>query len=57
MYWTCNTHSRDEKLVEIFVVKCEGRPSCRWENNTKMDLSEMKCEVVDWTELSRDRIQ
>jgi len=32
-----------------------GRPRSRWEDNTKMDLQEMGCGVMDWTELAEGR--
>ena len=32
-----------------------GRPRLRWEESIKMDLQEMKCEGMDWIELTRDR--
>ena len=31
-----------------------GRPRRRWEDNIKMDLSEVEFGVVDWIELSQD---
>jgi cell wall assembly regulator SMI1 len=32
-----------------------GRPRCRWEENIKMDLQEVGCEIVDWDDLAQDR--
>ena len=32
-----------------------GRPRFRWEGNTKMDLQEIGCGIVDWIELVQDR--
>jgi len=32
-----------------------GRPSCRWEDNIKLDLQEVGCGVIDWDELAQDR--
>jgi hypothetical protein len=32
-----------------------GRPRCRWDNNTKMDLKEIVSEGVDWNVLAKDR--
>jgi hypothetical protein len=34
-----------------------GRPSCRWENNVEMDLQEMGCKGMDWTNLDRNRFR
>jgi len=44
----------------VFVGKPEekrplGRPSHRWEDNTKMDLQEVGCGGMDWIELAQDR--
>ena len=30
-----------------------GRPRLRWEDNIKMDLQEVGCEVMDWIELAQ----
>jgi hypothetical protein len=32
-----------------------GRPRCRRENNVKMDLQELRCEVMDWIDAAQDR--
>jgi len=32
-----------------------GRARCRWEDNIKMDLQEVGCEVMNWIELAEDR--
>jgi hypothetical protein len=32
-----------------------GRPRRRWEDNIKMNLQEVGCGCMDWTELVRDR--
>jgi hypothetical protein len=31
-----------------------GRPRCRWEDNTKMDLQKMGCGGIDWIDLAQD---
>ena len=31
------------------------RPSCRWEDNIKMDLQEVGCGCMDWIELAQYR--
>jgi hypothetical protein len=45
---------------EILVGKPEGkrplrRPTCRWEDNIRMDLREIGWEGVDWIHLTQDR--
>jgi hypothetical protein len=32
-----------------------GRPRCRWEDNIKMDIWEVRCRVMDWIELAQAR--
>jgi hypothetical protein len=32
-----------------------GRPRHRWENNSKVDLQEVRCPGVDWIDLAEDR--
>jgi hypothetical protein len=32
-----------------------GRTRRRWENNSKMDLQEVDCGVINWIELAQDR--
>jgi len=32
-----------------------GRPSCRWEDNIKMDLQEVGCGGMEWIELTKYR--
>jgi hypothetical protein len=34
-----------------------GRPSCRWVNNIKMDLREIRWSGLDWIDLASDRDQ
>ena len=47
-------------LYRVLMGKHEGkkplgRPRCRWDDNNKMDLQEVGCEFMDWTELAQDR--
>jgi hypothetical protein len=47
-------------MYRILVEKPEGkrplgRPRNRWEDNIKMDLQEVGCGGMDWTELAQDR--
>jgi hypothetical protein len=34
-----------------------GRPRCRWVNNIKMVLREIRWDGMDWIDLARDRDQ
>jgi hypothetical protein len=34
-----------------------GRPRCRWEDNIKMDLREIRINGVNWIQLAQDRVQ
>jgi hypothetical protein len=34
-----------------------GRPRRRWEDNIKMDLQEVGCGGMDWTDLTQDRVR
>jgi hypothetical protein len=42
---------------KILVEKPEGKTRRRWEDNIRMDLSEIKRGVVDWIHLDQDRDQ
>ena len=47
-------------VCRVLVGKPEGRrplgrPSCRWEDNMKMDLQEVWCGGMDWINLAQDR--
>jgi hypothetical protein len=32
-----------------------GRPRCRWEDNVRMDLQDVRCGREDWIGLAQDR--
>jgi hypothetical protein len=32
-----------------------GRASCRWEDNIKIDIQEVRCEYIEWIDLAQDR--
>jgi hypothetical protein len=34
-----------------------GRPSCKWEDNSSMDMREIKWEGMDWIHLAQGRDQ
>ena len=62
MRWTGHVARMGERRGEykVMVGKPEGkrplgRTRCRWEGNIKMDLQEVGCGGVDWTELVQDR--
>jgi hypothetical protein len=60
MSGTCSTCGRNEKYLQALVGKPEGksslgRPRHKWEDNIKIDLQEVGCGSMDWTELARDR--
>jgi hypothetical protein len=47
-------------VYRVLVEKPEGnrplgRPRCRWKDNIKMDLQEVRCGGMDWIELAHDR--
>jgi hypothetical protein len=47
-------------VYRVLVGKPEGkrqlgRPRRRWEDNIKIDLQEVGCEIMDWIELAQER--
>ena len=47
-------------MYRVLVGKPEGkgplgRLMCRWEDNIKMDLEEVRCGSMDWIDLAQDR--
>jgi len=47
-------------VYRVLVGKLEGkrplgRPRCRWEDNIKVDIQEVRYEGMDWIELAQDR--
>jgi hypothetical protein len=34
-----------------------GGPTCRWEDNTKMDLREIGIDGANWIQLAQNRVQ
>ena len=54
-------HMGEERGVyRVFVGKPEGkrplgRPRCRWVDNIRMDLQEVRCGYMDWIGLAQDR--
>ena len=59
---TCSTYGAIHKCVQSCSGKPEGkrplgRPRRRWENNIKMDLTEVGCDPGEWIDLAEDRDQ
>jgi hypothetical protein len=55
-------HGQDEKFIQYLCGKSEekrpiGRPGCRWEDNTGLDIREIGREVVNWMHMTQDRDQ
>jgi hypothetical protein len=60
MSWAGHVARMGERrgVYRVLVGKHErplGRPGRRWEDNIKMDLQEVGCGGMDWTELAQDR--
>ena len=62
MRWADHAERTGERtgVYRVFVGKPEGkrplgRPRRRWEDDIKMDLQEVGCGGMDWTELAQDR--
>jgi hypothetical protein len=56
----CSAYGGRRGIYRVLVGRPEGkrplgRPRFRWEDNIKMDLQEIGCEVMDWIELAEDR--
>ena len=56
----CSAYGVKRDVYRVLVGKHEakrpfGRPSCRWEDNIKMDLQEVGCGSMDCIELAQDR--
>jgi len=62
MRWAGHVARMGERrgVYRVLVGKSEGkrplgRPRRRWEDNIKMNLYKVGCEVMDWIELAQDR--
>jgi hypothetical protein len=56
------THGREKNAYRVLLGKPEGKkplriPRCRWEDNIKMYLIEIKWDGMDWIDLAQDRDQ
>jgi hypothetical protein len=58
---TCGTHGGGDVFTRFWLggpkVRELGRPGRRWEDNIKMDLSEMGMDGANWIQLARDRVR
>jgi hypothetical protein len=55
----CSTYGGGERAYRILVGKPEGKRPLgrlrrRWEDNIKMDLLEVGCGGMDWTDFAQD---
>jgi hypothetical protein len=60
MGWACSMYVEGRCVYRVLVGKPEGkrplgRPSCRGDDNVKIDLKEVGCEGRDWIDLAQDR--
>jgi hypothetical protein len=56
----CRAHGEKRNAYRILVGKPEGKEPLerlrrRWDDNTKMDLREIRWYGMDWTDLAQDR--
>jgi hypothetical protein len=52
----------ERSVYRVLVGRPEGkrplrRPRCRWEDNIKMDLTEIGIDGANWIRLAQDRVQ
>ena len=55
----CSTYGERRDAYRVLVGKFEekrpvGRPGCRWEDNIKMDLQEVRLWARDWIDQVQD---
>jgi len=56
----CGTYGGRIGAYRVLVGKPErkrslGRPRCRWEDNSKVDLEKVGCGGINWIDLAQDR--
>ena len=51
----CRAYGEEERWGNLGGKRPVGRHRRRWEDNIKMDLQVVGCEVTDWIELAQDR--
>jgi hypothetical protein len=59
---TCGTHGCEERCLSVLSGMSEvkrplGRPGRRWEDNIKMDLTEIGIDGANWILLAQDRVR
>jgi hypothetical protein len=62
MGWDCSIYWENRKAYRVLVGKPEGkrplgRARRKWEENIKIDLTEIGCGGMDWIDLAQDRDQ
>jgi hypothetical protein len=60
MSGACSTYGDRRDAYRVLVGLPEGRrplgrPRCRWEDNIKMDLKEVRCGGMNWINLAENR--
>jgi len=60
MSGACSTYGERKGVYRVLVGKPEGKgplgkPTCRWENNINMDLSEVGCGGMAWIDVAQNR--
>jgi hypothetical protein len=60
MVGPCSKNGEKRNAYRLLVRKPEGkkplgRPICRWVDNIRMDLGEVRWSDVDWIGLAKDR--
>jgi hypothetical protein len=56
----CSTNGGEEECIQDIGGKGKrplGRPRCRWVDNIKIDLREIRWDDMDWTDLAHHRDQ
>ena len=58
--WACGAYGEEEGVYRVLVGKPGekrplGRPRCRWVDNIRMDLQEVRCGYMDWIRLAQER--
>jgi hypothetical protein len=56
----CSTNGAERTACRILVGKPAGkrplgRPICKWVDNIKMDLREIRWDCMDWIDLDQDK--